>query len=54
LDLGFETIGNACLICHDNGPVFATDPWIKGSAYFGSWTTALVPRSSSRDERSAR
>jgi hypothetical protein len=40
VDLGFETIGNACLICHDGGPVLATDPWIKGSAYFGSWTTS--------------
>ncbi|NOT31251.1 MAG: hypothetical protein HOP15_12460 [Planctomycetes bacterium] len=40
MDLGFETIGNACLICHDGGPVLATDPWIKGSAYFGSWTTS--------------
>ncbi|MCR9243611.1 MAG: MBL fold metallo-hydrolase [bacterium] len=37
MDLGFETIGNACLIAHDNGPVFATDPWLVGSAYFGSW-----------------
>lgn len=42
MDLGFETIGNACLICHDKGPVLATDPWIKGSAYFGSWTTSHV------------
>jgi hypothetical protein len=40
MDLGFETIGNACLICHDRGPVLATDPWIQGSAYFGSWTTS--------------
>ena len=40
MDLGFETIGNACLICHDQGPVLATDPWIKGSAYFGSWVTS--------------
>jgi hypothetical protein len=40
MDLGFETIGNACLICHDGGPVLATDPWIKGPAYFGSWTTS--------------
>src|SRR5262245_54493883 len=40
MDLGFETIGNACLICHDQGPVLATDPWIKGPAYFGSWTTS--------------
>jgi hypothetical protein len=40
MDLGFETIGNACLICHDGGPVLATDPWIRGPAYFGSWTTS--------------
>jgi len=40
MDLGFETIGNACLICHDGGPQLATDPWIQGSAYFGSWTTS--------------
>jgi hypothetical protein len=40
MDLGFETIGNACLICHDGGPVLATDPWIQGPAYFGSWTTS--------------
>jgi len=40
MDLGFETIGNACLICHDQGPVLATDPWIKGHAYFGSWVTS--------------
>jgi len=37
MDLGFETIGNATLIVHDGGPVLATDPWIEGSAYFGSW-----------------
>ncbi len=40
MDLGFETIGNATLICHDRGPVLATDPWIKGHAYFGSWVTS--------------
>ncbi len=38
MDLGFETIGNAVLICHDKGPVLVTDPWIEGAAYFGSWT----------------
>ena len=38
MDLGFETIGNATLICHDKGPVLVTDPWIRGPAYFGSWT----------------
>jgi hypothetical protein len=38
MDIGFETIGNATLICHDRAPVLITDPWIGGSAYFGSWT----------------
>lgn len=38
MDVGFETIGNATLICYDKGPVLTTDPWISGSAYFGSWT----------------
>jgi hypothetical protein len=37
MDLGFETIGNACLIFHDGGPRLATDPWLFGPAYFGSW-----------------
>ena len=37
MDVGFDTIGNATLICYDRGPVLATDPWIVGSAYFGSW-----------------
>jgi hypothetical protein len=40
MDLGFETIGNATLICHDGGPRLATDPWIEGPAYFGSWVTS--------------
>src|SRR5690348_15341424 len=38
MDLGFETIGNATLICHDGRPVLVTDPWFRGPAYFGSWT----------------
>jgi hypothetical protein len=38
MDLGFETIGNATVICHDRKPVLATDPWLDGPAYFGSWT----------------
>ncbi|WP_422723981.1 MBL fold metallo-hydrolase [Hyalangium rubrum] len=38
MELGFETIGNATLICHDGGPVLVTDPWLDGGAYFGSWT----------------
>ena len=37
MDLGFETIGNACLICYDGGPILATDTWLGGDAYFGSW-----------------
>jgi hypothetical protein len=38
MELGFETIGNATLVAHDAGPVLVTDPWLVGSAYFGSWT----------------
>jgi hypothetical protein len=38
VDVGFETIGNATLICYDRRPVLVTDPWIRGTAYFGSWT----------------
>ena len=37
MEVGFETIGNATLICHDRTPILVTDPWIVGSAYFGSW-----------------
>ncbi len=46
MNVGFETIGNATIICHDAGkPVLATDPWFEGSAYFGSWTLSHeVPR----------
>jgi hypothetical protein len=38
MEVGFETIGNATLICHDHRPILVTDPWITGSPYFGSWT----------------
>lgn len=37
IDVGFDTIGNATMICYDREPVLATDPWVQGSAYFGSW-----------------
>lgn len=37
IDIGFDTIGNATMICYDQKPILVTDPWIKGSAYFGSW-----------------
>ena len=43
LECGFETVGNATLILHDGGPLFATDPWIGGSAYFGSWYFRRAP-----------
>jgi hypothetical protein len=35
--IGFETIGNATVICYDDKPILSTDPWISGDAYFGSW-----------------
>ena len=38
MQLGFETIGNATIVCFDGGPVLCTDPWITDNAYFGSWT----------------
>lgn len=37
MEVGFETIGNATLLCHDRRPVLVTDPWVTGGAYFGSW-----------------
>jgi hypothetical protein len=37
MQLGFDTIGNATLIAFDRRPVLATDPWIAGAPYFGSW-----------------
>jgi hypothetical protein len=38
VDVGFDTIGNATLICYDQAPVLVTDPWLTGNPYFGSWT----------------
>lgn len=44
MDIGFDTIGNATLICYDRRPILVTDPWVQGSAYFGSWThTHVIP-----------
>jgi hypothetical protein len=38
MQLGFETIGNATLVFYENGrAVLATDPWLTGTCYFGSW-----------------
>jgi len=34
----FETLGNASVIVFENArPVLATDPWLTGTCYFGSW-----------------
>jgi hypothetical protein len=35
--IGFETIGSATIIVHDDVPVLTTDAWINRDAYFGSW-----------------
>lgn len=37
MNIGFDTIGNATVIVYDREPLLATDPWIEGGAYFGSW-----------------
>ena len=37
MDVGFETVGNATVICYDEKPVLVTDPWLEGNPYFGSW-----------------
>jgi L-ascorbate metabolism protein UlaG (beta-lactamase superfamily) len=38
MTLRFETAGNATLIFHEDGrPVLATDPWLDGRCYSGSW-----------------
>ena len=39
-ECGFDTVGNATVILHDREPLLATDPWISGPAYFGSWGLA--------------
>ena len=39
-EVGFDTVGNATIILYDRAPILATDPWIAGSAYFGSWGLA--------------
>ncbi|HEY4123412.1 MAG TPA: MBL fold metallo-hydrolase, partial [Rhizomicrobium sp.] len=36
--LSLETLGNATLLVSEDGvPVIATDPWLTGTCYFGSW-----------------
>ena len=34
----FETLSNASILVSEDGrPVLATDPWLFGTCYFGSW-----------------
>ena len=38
MSLTFETLGNATVQFKVDGrPIFATDPWLRGTCYFGSW-----------------
>ncbi|MEQ1890432.1 MAG: hypothetical protein ABL951_14825 [Alphaproteobacteria bacterium] len=38
MSISFETLGNATIMVFQDGePVLATDPWMVGTAYFGSW-----------------
>jgi hypothetical protein len=38
MSVQFETLGNASVIVFENArPVLATDPWLIGTCYFGSW-----------------
>jgi hypothetical protein len=55
VELGFDTIGNATIIAYDREPVLVTDPWVEGSAYFGSWALSHeVPAEQVAAVRSAR
>jgi hypothetical protein len=50
MDLGFGTCGNATLIAYDSGiPILATDPWITGTQYFGSWALPYLFNDEQRD-----
>jgi hypothetical protein len=45
--IGFETVGNATVVCYDDDPILVTDPWISGDAYFGGWCLPYeIPKSS--------
>ena len=51
MNLKFETAGNATLVVYeDNRPVLATDPWLEGRCYSGSWA---LERKLTDDERQA-
>src|SRR5215831_5201418 len=46
-----ETFGNASLlVAHGDRPQLVTDPWLSGTAYFGSWALEqpLTPRQAAR------
>jgi hypothetical protein len=44
-----ETIGNATLLVwEDSKPVLATDPWLTGTCYFGSWAHDRNPTAEER------
>ena len=47
MTMHFETLGNASVMVFDGDhPVIATDPWLVGTCYFGSWALdhALTPQ----------
>src|SRR5271170_2597914 len=49
MQLTFETLGNATLVFREDGrPVLATDPWLTGTCYHGSWA---LDRPLTPDER---
>jgi hypothetical protein len=38
MSISFETLGNATIIMYEDGkPQLATDPWMVGTCYYGSW-----------------
>lgn len=38
MSIAFETLGNATILMFEDGqPQLATDPWMIGTAYYGSW-----------------
>jgi hypothetical protein len=48
MQLSFETLGNATLVFREDGkPLLATDPWLTGTCYYGSWA---LDRPLSQDE----
>jgi len=53
--LSFETLGNATIqFAIDGEPILATDPWLTGTCYFGSWSLdhPLTPQQIANVQRS--